>query len=205
MFKNNIFFSFVAKNRLVWLFFIGILGLLIDQASKVWIQSNLAVPLDVNTLSLEDEEDFAYGKKIYYPIKIIEVVPNFFNLIYKENAAAAFSLTSSIPLWIRRPMLIGISVLATIFFLIWYMRMKASDGLLLSSFGFILSGALGNLLDRIRLGYVIDFLDMHLGFLGMPHLHWPTYNVADSLIVIGAIGVVIRTFFPYEDVLAEKT
>ena len=78
----------------------------------------------------------------------------------------------------------------------WYFRIKARDGLLLASFSFILAGAIGNLLDRIRLGYVIDFIDVHAGLLSYPHLHWPTFNVADSLIVIGAVGVIFRTLRP---------
>ena len=67
---------------------------------------------------------------------------------------------------------------------------------MLASFSFILAGAMGNLLDRIRLGYVIDFLDVYAGFLGYPHWHWPTFNIADSLIVVGALVVVMRTLWP---------
>lgn len=187
MVMENKFFTTIAKHRVLWLIVVASLGIFLDQASKIWIQKNLAEPVVLEN-----------NQTVFYPAKVIEVIPNFFNLIYAENPSAAFSLTRSIPEHIRRPMLVGISLIASIFFLIWYLRMKAQDGLLLASFSFILAGAIGNLIDRIRLGYVIDFLDMHLGFLGYHYLHWPTYNIADSLIVIGAIGVIIRTIWPYK-------
>jgi signal peptidase II len=185
--RSNIF-NKIAKHRLVWLLCVGILGIGADQVSKIWAQQVLAKPYEIKELDII--------KQVYYPIRSIEVIPNFFNLIYKENSAAAFSLTSSIPLWIRRPLLTCASILAIILFIFWYFRMKNQDGLLLASFSFILAGAIGNLADRIRLGYVIDFLDIHAEFLGYPNWHWPTFNIADSLIVIGAIGVVYRTLRP---------
>jgi signal peptidase II len=175
----------------LWLVCVGIVGIGADQLSKIWAQRTLAEPYEIS-------EPASVSKKLYYPAKAIEVIPNFFNLIYKENPAAAFSLTSSIPAWIRRPLLIGASILATLFFIFWYFRMKSQDGLLLASFSFILAGAIGNLADRIRLGYVIDFLDINAGFLGYAHWHWPTFNIADSLIVIGALGVIYRTLRPLQ-------
>jgi signal peptidase II len=171
-------------------------GIISDQGSKIWAQEKLAEPYKVVEEIIVDGEAKSVSKEIYYPIHVVEVVPNFLNLIYKENPAAAFSLTRSLPTWFRRPLLIGVSVLATIFFTVWYFRLRARDGFLLASFSFILAGAIGNLLDRARLGYVIDFIDVHAGLFGYPHLHWPTFNIADSFIVIGAIGVVARTIWP---------
>jgi signal peptidase II len=193
--KLSGFFNFVAKNRLRWLLVICSLGVLLDQASKIWAQSNLAESYQV---SEEDATGTLVKKQIFYPIKVVEVIPNVFNLIYKENPAAAFSLTSSLPDGLRRPMLVSVSVFATILFLLWYFRMKANDGFLLFSFSLILAGAIGNLSDRIRLGYVIDFLDVHAGIFGLGHLHWPTFNIADGFIVMGAIGVIYRTLKAYK-------
>lgn len=166
-----------------------LLGIGADQASKLWAQKNLAEAYEVHS------SDPANKNLVFYPTKVVTIAPKVFNLAYKENPAAAFSLTRSIPEWFRRPMLISVSILATLFFLYWYFRLT-NDGLMLVSFSFILAGAMGNLTDRIRLGYVIDFLDVHAEFLGYPHLHWPTFNIADTLIVLGAIGVVIRTLWP---------
>lgn len=190
------FFAFVARHRLSWLIAVCVVGILSDQASKIWAQTTLAEPFKVSEQIIVDGEAQSITKEIFYPIKVVEVVPNVVNFIYKENPAAAFSLTRSLPTWFRRPLLISVSVLATIFFTFWYFRMRGHDGLLLASFSFILAGAVGNLIDRIRLGYVIDFIDVHAALLGYPYLHWPTFNVADSFIVVGAVGVVMRTIWP---------
>ncbi len=193
-------FAFVAKHKFHWLVFVCIIGVLLDQATKIWAQLILAEPYEVSEEIVLGEENQTIIKKVFYPIKVVEIIPNVMNLIYKENPAAAFSLTRSIPSWFRRPMLISISVIAILFFLFWYIRMRTPDGLLLLSFSFILAGALGNLADRIRLGYVIDFIDVHAGVFGYPYIHWPTFNIADSWIVIGAIGVVFRTIWPMKTI-----
>lgn len=189
-------FGFIANNRFLWLFLVVAIGFFLDQASKIWAQNNLAKSYPVEEEIIENNQTKTIIKEMYYSTEVMEVIPQMFNFVYKENPAAAFSITSSIPTWLRRPMLIAVSIGASIFFLIWYARMRPRDGLLLFSFSFVLAGALGNLADRIRLGYVIDFLDAHLEFMGYPYLHWPTFNIADSLIVIGAIGVVYRSFRP---------
>jgi signal peptidase II len=177
--------NFMIKYRLSWLLLICILGITTDQVSKIWAQNNLAQ-------SYIKKVDETHVEKVFYPMKVVVVIPNLFNFIYKENPAAAFSLTRSIPQWFRRPMLTIISTLAILFFLLWYIRTQNNDGLLLLSFSLVITGAAGNLIDRIRLGYVIDFIDIHAGILGYPHWHWPTFNVADMLIVLGALGIFIR-------------
>ena len=114
-------------------------------------------------------------------------------------------------------MLLTVSILACVLIGVWYLRLKVADGLLLTAFALIIAGALGNFIDRARLAYVIDFLDFYVnndtmaGWLRAPHVvpvlgwqvrlsdHWPTFNVADSCIVSGAIGVVIRTVRPLAD------
>jgi len=197
-------FDFIFKHRLWWLIAVCSIGIIGDQASKIWAQNSLAEPYLSKEEVVVNGEPQVITKEVFYPIRVVEVVPNMFNFIYKENPAAAFSLTRSIPDWFRRPMLIGVSTLATIFFLFWYFRMKARDGLLLGSFSFILAGAVVNLIDRARLGYVIDFLDVHAGIFGYPHLHWPTFNVADSFIVVGAIGVIFRTLRPLPEPSVES-
>ena len=151
-------------------------------------------------------------QRAHEPARTIEVVPGLFNFKYAENRAAAFSLTQSIPEGARRPMLLLVSLLACALIAAWYMRLKVADGLLMTSFALIIAGALGNFLDRARLGYVVDFLDFWIandslgGWLRGTHTflvwtvrlsdHWPTFNIADSCIVSGAIGVVLRTIRP---------
>lgn len=170
---------FSLKSRVFLLVSMVVISVAADQATKVWAEKNLAY-------------EFSPGQ--FYPQHDVTVIPKFFNLIYKENPAAAFSITSSIPEWIRKPFLLTVSIVATLFFLIWYFRIKDADWLILSSFSLIMGGAVGNLIDRMRLGYVIDFIDWHAGFLGYPGAHWPTFNIADSCIVIGAIGIFIHSF-----------
>lgn len=197
--SQNNFCDIVVRHRLLWLVIVCVVGISADQSSKIWAQATLSEPYQVFEDVVVDGESKSIVKEVHYPIKVVEVVPNVLNFIYKENPAAAFSLTRSLPTWFRRPLLISVSVLATLFFTFWYFRMRARDGFLLASFSFILAGAVGNLLDRIRLGYVIDFLDVHAGIFGYPHLHWPTFNIADSFIVVGAIGVIMRTIWPIKN------
>lgn len=189
------FSQFIFKNRLAWLVLIMFIGVGGDQASKYWAKNTLA--------ELVTTASGSY----YQPVKEIVVIPNAFNFIYRENPAAAFSITGSLPDWFRKPFLISISFLATLFFIVWYFRIKEADGLLLSSFALIMCGAVGNFIDRFRLGYVVDFLDAHSGFLsflGVSEAHWPTFNIADSCIVIGAIGVLLRTMKPHKAAESQK-
>ncbi|MBN4077391.1 signal peptidase II [Sulfobacillus acidophilus] len=188
-------YSFIEKHRLLGLIFILFFGVMVDQGTKIWAQETLARKIEIPQMPKNSNNNDS-TETIYIANKLIVVVPNFFNFIYKENPAAAFSITSSLPDWFRRPLLLIISLLASIFFLVWYFRIKNPGALLLTSFALVLAGAIGNLIDRARMGYVIDFLDAHAGFLGYNNLHWPTFNVADSLIICGAIGIVIRTLWP---------
>ena len=178
--------QFICRHRLLWLLLIGVVAIAIDQSSKMWAQQVLAQKWEAGDSVVH-----------FFPKQDIVVVPNLFNLTYRENPAAAFSITSSLPEWFRRPFLLSVSVLATIFFLIWYFRIKESDALILTAFCLIMAGAMGNLIDRATLGYVIDFLDIHAGMFGYPMFHWPTFNVADSCIVVGALAVLYRTFRPF--------
>ena len=103
------FFDIVVTYKLSWLVVVCILGITADQASKIWAQQVLAEPYRITEEETVNGEIKTISKQIFYPVKVVEVVPNFFNLIYKENPAAAFSLTRSIPAWFRKPMLITVS------------------------------------------------------------------------------------------------
>jgi signal peptidase II len=149
---------------------------------------------------------------VHEPLPGKQVIPGLFSLKYAENRAAAFSLTQSIPEGARRPLLLLVSLCACALIAAWYLKLKQADALLMTSFALIIAGALGNFLDRARLAYVIDFLDFYVandtvgswlrsqhGFAGITFRlsdHWPTFNIADSCIVSGAIGVVLRTLKP---------
>ena len=187
----------IWRRKVLWLVVVTLLFVAVDQATKVWAQANLAEPLPVKERVLEDGQLVEKTTTKFVPTrKPVVVIPGAFNLRYAENPAAAFSLTRSFPDWVRMPFLISFSVLAMVIVGVWYFRMRRPDGLLLGALSFIVAGAIGNFIDRVRLGYVIDFIDWHAGFINPSWPPWPTFNIADSCIVVGALTVVYRTLRP---------
>ena len=146
--------------------------------------------------SIDASARYKYASRAFVPTNTITVVPNAFNFMYAENPAAAFSLTSSLPTWLRRPFLLFVSSIATIFITVFFFYLRRPDGLLMTAFALIVGGALGNFIDRARFGYVVDFLDAYAGFIDPAWRHWPTFNIADACIVVGALSVVWRTMKP---------
>jgi signal peptidase II len=211
--------AWIFKNRIVWLVGWVVVMVALDQGTKLWAQANLAEPrVEMRPREVADPDAPGGTKRIeerteeFVSAHPVEVIPGLFNLKYAENRAAAFSLTQSIPEGARRPLLLIISLAACALIAAWYLKLKQADGLLMTAFALIIAGALGNFLDRARLAYVIDFIDFYVandsigGWLREPHSfmgmvvrlsdHWPTFNIADSCIVSGAIGVVLRTIRP---------
>lgn len=168
--------------------------LALDQGTKIVAQAELA---ERRTLTVTEPGGTTRTVQKWEPVKTITVVPGLFNLRYVENPAAAFSLTGNFPEWFRKPFLVTVTLLAMILIISWYWRTREADWLLLSSFSFIMGGAFGNLVDRVVYGYVIDFIDWHLGIINPTWPHWPTFNIADSAICLGAAGVIWRTFRPF--------
>ena len=139
------------------------ISLLLDQLSKIYIDNN-----------------FVLGEAR-------RVITNFFHLTYVRNPGAAFGILSDSA--IRMPFFITVSLLASLGIL-WYIRQIPSEKRWQHlSLGLILSGALGNLIDRIRFGEVVDFLDVH-----WYNYHWPAFNVADSAICVGVTIMLICTW-----------
>ena len=119
-----------------------------------------------------------------YQSKVI--IPGFFNLTYLTNTGAAFGILAGRPALWRNLLFAGIVVLALLVIAILQYRVGRSSAWYTSAFALVAGGAVGNLIDRIRLGSVIDFLDFYVG----PY-HWPAFNVADSAITVGAALLVI--------------
>jgi signal peptidase II len=111
-------------------------------------------------------------------------VTSFFNLVLAYNKGAAFSFLAEQAGW-QRYFFTGISIAATLFIL-YLLKRHAGRRLFCWALALILGGAIGNLIDRIMYGHVIDFLDFHV-----LNWHWPAFNVADSAICIGAILFVV--------------
>jgi signal peptidase II len=130
--------------------------ILLDQASKLFIQAT--IPL-------------GHG---------IPIIPGIFAIVHVLNPGAAFGLLAGRSASFRNPFFVGISLLAVGFILFYRHRELKGDSLASFALSLILGGAIGNLVDRLRVGMVIDFLDVHYY-----QYHWPAFNVADSCITIG--------------------
>jgi len=115
----------------------------------------------------------------------ITVIEGFFNITYLRNKGAAFGILAD-SAW-RLPFFLLVSTIAVAVILVVIKRMRDDQVLNVASLSLIFSGALGNLIDRVRLGEVIDFLDVHW----RGH-HWPAFNVADSAICVGVFLLAIE-------------
>lgn len=142
------------KNRYAILAAVTALVLVIDQATKVYIDRTM---------------------QLYQSIPVID---GLFSITYMRNKGAAFSFLSNFNY--RLPFFILVSLVAVVAILVAYRKLRDDQRFAALSLSLILSGAVGNLIDRIRLGEVIDFLDV----FWRTH-HWPAFNVADSAICVG--------------------
>ena len=120
-----------------------------------------------------------------------QTVTSFFNLVRVHNSGAAFSMLSNASGW-QRWFFTGIGVVAT-FFILWLLRSHPTQKLFCFALALVLGGAVGNVIDRIAYGHVVDFLDFHWDWLSPVFYqgHFPAFNVADSAISIGAVTMVI--------------
>ena len=144
----------------------------------LWL-SFLAIGLDQVTKLLVIAEIRLYES--------IPVIP-FFNLTRVHNHGAAFSFLADAGGWQRWFFtIIAIAISSLIFF--WLTKTRREQILLPTAFCLILGGAIGNLIDRVAYGYVVDFLDVY--YKGY---HWPAFNIADSAIFLGAVLLLIDAF-----------
>jgi signal peptidase II len=145
----------------------------------LWLGIALVVVLLDQVTKIAMSERLLYGQS--------EPVTTYFNLVMVYNKGAAFSFLSDQPGW-QRYFFTGVSVIASVFIL-WMLKRNPDQRLFCWALALILGGAIGNLIDRVVYGHVIDFLDFHVhGW------HWPAFNVADSAITVGAILFVLDEF-----------
>lgn len=111
-------------------------------------------------------------------------ITGFFNIVRAHNTGAAFSFLAGASGW-QRWLFTGIGVAAALF-IVWMLKAHAGQKLFSFAMACILGGAIGNVVDRVMHGYVVDFLDFHWG-----GRHFPAFNVADSAITIGAICLIL--------------
>ena len=120
----------------------------------------------------------------YYKLGDSTYVWPFFNVVRAHNTGAAFSFLASASGW-QRWLFTGIGVAATLFIL-WMLRTHPGQKLFCVALACILGGAVGNVVDRLLHGYVVDFLQFHWG-----GWYFPAFNVADTAITIGAIALIL--------------
>lgn len=119
---------------------------------------------------------------------VIHVLP-FLNFILRFNSGAAFSFLGGQNGW-QIYLLAGISIFVSTILIIWLCRLSRREWWIAIPVSFVLGGAIGNLIDRMRFGLVTDFIDFHIG-----NWHYATFNVADSFVCIGAAWLIVRLFY----------
>ncbi|MBU6502533.1 MAG: lipoprotein signal peptidase [Burkholderiaceae bacterium] len=120
----------------------------------------------------------------YYRLGDGTVVTSFFNIVRAQNTGAAFSFLAAASGW-QRWLFTGIGVAAALL-IVWLLRSHAGQKLFSFALAFILGGAVGNVVDRLHHGYVVDFLDFH-----WHGVHFPAFNLADSAITVGAACLIL--------------
>jgi len=118
-------------------------------------------------------------------------VTSWFNLVRAHNAGAAFSFLADASGW-QRWFFVGLGAVASVF-IVWMLRKHPDQRLFCTAISLILGGALGNVIDRLLHGHVVDFLQFHWSFLApmFPGGYFPSFNIADSAITAGAIGLIL--------------
>lgn len=142
---------------------ISLLILVLDQVTKSWATRSLR------------------------PVFLIEVIPGFLRFTYATNRGVAFSLFADSSIDIRY-ILAAISLLAAIFVILYQWRIPVWMVRLNIALSLLLAGIVGNLIDRVRLGEVVDFIDLHW----QDRYTWPTFNIADAAICTGAVILALQ-------------
>jgi signal peptidase II len=119
----------------------------------------------------------------------IQVIDGFFNITYVQNTGVAFGILDAVQSSMKSSILALLTIGAIIAVLIYAWRTPLSQKLLQAALSLILAGALGNLYDRVRYGYVIDFIEVYFRTY-----RWPSFNVADSAITTGVALLAIEMF-----------
>lgn len=120
------------------------------------------------------------------PYKVITVFKNFFLIRYVENKGAVWGIFSQSTSVVIPKIITILSLLALVVVIYFFLKLESQCVLELTSLSFVMGGALGNIIDRLYQGYVVDFLDVII-----KDYHWPTFNIADSFITMGVILLVI--------------
>jgi len=140
------------------------------------------------------------GDKVqaYYSMKHLEgtsrpphvVWSPMWRMTYAENPGAAWGMLRDLPAGFRHGFFVTITLVAVGFILWYYRKLRPDQRWMQVALAFVLSGAVGNLVDRLARGYVVDFVQWH--WWNRPELYWPIFNLADSLIVVGVAMLMLH-------------
>lgn len=145
----------------------------------LWL-SVFVVFLDQGTKYLAENQ-----LQLYHPVPVLP----FFSFTLAHNAGAAFSFLADAGGW-QRWFFLSIALIISFGLILWLYRLRANDFREAFALALILGGALGNMIDRVWYGYVIDFIDVYY-----QSWHWPAFNIADSAITIGATLLILLSVF----------
>ncbi|CDH46833.1 signal peptidase II [Candidatus Contendibacter odensensis] len=141
-----------------------------------WWLSALVIGLDQATKYL--------AERLLVMHQPLPVAPSF-NLLLTYNTGAAFSFLANAGGW-QRWFFLGLGLMVSMGLLVWLVRLKPAEQRLAVALALILGGAVGNLIDRVWLGQVIDFIQLYYD-----RWYWPAFNIADSAITLGAVLLVL--------------
>lgn len=152
----------------------------LDLWTKAWAEGALSRPraTPVTEVCAPDEHGNYYMQRLRS--EAVVLVPNYLELRYAENCGAAFGMLDDAPRWLRVSVFMGAGVVAIAALLLMFVR-GHGGAMFAWAVPLVASGALGNMVDRVRLGYVVDFIHFHIH----DKFEWPTFNVADATITVG--------------------
>jgi signal peptidase II len=147
---------------------VAVVVVIVDQLTKLWIMTSFA---------LHEQ---------------LTIIPGFFNLVYVTNTGAAFGFLAGSKNLLRQAFFVAVAILALVVIVFAYTHLKRQGKIFVYALGLIAGGAVGNLIDRLRFGSVVDFLDFYIG-----SYHWPAFNAADSAITTGVGLFLLGTFLQH--------
>jgi signal peptidase II len=162
-----------------------------DQITKKWAAAVLAKPVAGRFPPPCNPDGSVEQREKMMPYNKITVVRGYWHFRYVENCGGVFGFLSARKESLRRPFFYITNILAMLFLIYLFIRVKENEKVLTAAFPIILGGAVGNVIDRISLGYVVDFIHWHI----KDKAQWPTFNVADIGITVGLVLILFDSFF----------
>lgn len=182
--------------KYLWLLCISLGVLVGDQSSKLWMLGRLTSAFAGEGSALKvffsAAPEPGYDKQHFRSTDVIVFSDDFFRLRYAENQGAAFGLFGGLPEKYRAPLFHLVSIGAAVLIAYFFRKLRGTSDERFAVVGLslVLGGALGNYVDRLARGFVIDFIEVHWH----EQAYWPAFNVADAAIVVGGLLLLIDTF-----------